>query len=163
MKFELKSIGYWSAIKVSFIVNLLLGLIYGFFLAIISGLVMSLLDSVYGSIGISIPELESPPIALLLILYPIMFGFGGAVFNTIFVAIAVFIYNMVGKFIGGLELEMNEVRLQAMPVAQAPAYVPAPPPPPPPPPPMQPLPPDMTPPDDKTDEGNSPPRYDAGI
>jgi hypothetical protein len=105
--------------------------------------------------GISIPELDSPPIALLIILYPILFGFGGAVFNTMFVLIAVFIYNIVGKFIGGLELEMNEIRLQAMPVAQAPAYAP-----PPPPPPMQPLPPEMTTPENITDEGNPPPRSD---
>ncbi len=156
MKFEIKSINYWSAIKVSFIVNLLLGLVMGFFFAIFSGLVLSLMDSVYGTMGISIPELDSPPIALLIILYPILFGFGGAVFNTMFVLIAVFIYNIVGKFIGGLELEMNEIRLQAMPVAQAPAYAP----PPPPPPPMQPLPPEMTTPENITDEGNPPPRSD---
>ncbi len=167
MKFELKSISYWSAIKVSFVVNLLLGLVMGFFFAIFSGIVLSLMDSVYGTIGISLPELESPPIALLIILYPILFGFGGAVFNTMFVVIAVFIYNIVGKFIGGLELEMSEIRLQAMPVAQTASYaqhqaafVPSPPPPPPP---MQPLPPDMTPPENNTDEGNPPPRSDGSF
>ncbi len=162
MKFELKSIGYWSAIKVSFLVNLCLGLIMGFCFAIFSGLVLSLMDGVYGAMGISIPELESPPIALLIVLYPILFGFGGAVFNTMFVVVGVFVYNMVGKFIGGLELEMSEMRLQAMPAAQPSAY--SPPPaqqqPPPPPPPMQSLPPDMAPPENNTDEGNPSPRND---
>ena len=163
MKFEVKSVSYWSAVKVSFIVNLLMGLLVGFFFAIFSGLVLSLMDGVYGAMGISIPELDSPPIALMIILYPILFGFGGAVFNTIFVVIAVFVYNIVGKFIGGLEVEMSEIRLQAMPTAQAPAYVPTPPPPPPPPPEMQPLPPDMTPPENKTDNGNPLPRNDEGM
>ena len=159
MKFELKSIGYWSVIRVSFIVNLLLGLLIGIFFAVFVGLMVSFISSFAGMSGMPMFEEEMPPFMLLLILYPFLFGFGGAVFNTIIAVIGVFIYNMIGKFLGGLELEMSEIRLQ--PVTAAPVSANAPPPPPPPP--MQPLPPDMTPPDEKTDESNPPPRKDEGL
>jgi len=157
MKFELKSFGYWSVIRVSFIVNLLLGLLIGVFFAVFVGLMFSFITSFTGMAGMPAFEEEMPPFLLLLILYPIMFGFGGAVFNTIIAVIGVFIYNMIGKFIGGLELEMTEMVLQPAVPAQQAARPPRQPPPPPP---MQPLPPDMKPPDEKTDEGTSPPRSD---
>lgn len=157
MKYELKSIGYWSVIRVSFIVNLLLGLIMGVFFALFVGLMFSFISSFAGMAGMPVLGEEMPPIALLLILYPIMFGFGGAVFNTIIAVIAAFIYNIVGKYIGGLELEMSEMSVQPIATAHTRAYMP------PPPPPMQPLPSDMTPPEDNIDNGIRPPRTDEGI
>lgn len=171
MKFELNSIGYWSVIKVSFIVNLLLGFIMGLFFAIFIGLMFSLISNFAGMAGMPMFDEEMPPIGLLLILYPFMFGFGGAVINTIAAVIAVFIYNMVGKFLGGLELELNEIRLQPVTAPSVSAYADAQAaqtyratsPPPPPPPQVQPLPPDMTPPDSQTDSRDSTPKKDEGV
>jgi len=118
--------------------------------------------------GMAAFEEDMPPIGLLLILYPFIIGFGGAVFNTIIAVLGIFIYNMIGKYVGGLEFEMNEMRFQPIPQSpyvapyaatrpnQAP-YTP------PPPPPVQPLPPDMTPQDGKTDSGTPPQRNDEGF
>ena len=160
MKFELKSIGYWSVIRISFIVNLILGLVMGVFFALFMQVIFSMGSKIATLYGMSLPAEDIPPFIILIILYPIMFGFGGAIFNTMFVVVGVFVYNMIGKFIGGLELEMSEMVLQPVaPVApvQQQAYAP------PPPPPVQPLPPEMTPPEDNIDNGNRPPRTDEGI
>lgn len=156
MKYELKSIGYWSAIKISFVLNLIIGFIVGVFYALFMGIILSLATQFPMFSEFSGAYGEEPSIGALIIILPIMFSFMAAVFNTIFVIIAVFIYNMSAKLIGGLEMEFTEIRIQ--PVAVSPASQPAAQPvrpepaPPPPPPPVEPLPPDMTPPDEQTDD-----------
>jgi hypothetical protein len=151
VKYELKSIGYWSLIKISFIVNLIVGFIVGFFFALFIGIVVSLAANLTGMTGVAFPGGELPSIWVLIIIYPFMFGFGGAVFNTILYVIIAFIYNIAAKGVGGVELELNEVRVQTStqippPMDQsATRVIPTPPPqtPPPPPPKVEPLPPDM--------------------
>lgn len=169
MKFELKAIGYWSVIRVSFIVNLIVGFIFGLFYAIFIGIFISLISNMINMSEFGMLEDGFSMAGLIII--PFMFAFGGAVFNTIMFTIVAFIYNMVGRFLGGLEVELSQVPSQ--PVAAKPfepSYTPpqAPPAaktytPPPPPPPVQPLPPDITPPDVKTDEGNAPSKNDEGF
>jgi hypothetical protein len=156
MKYELKSIGYWSVIKVSFILNLIVGFIMGFFFAIFVSLMISIFANLTGFMGAPIFEEEVPPIGLLIIIYPIMFSFGGAVFNTILAVLVTFVYNLIGRLLGGLELELSEIRLQpaGLSVQSESAITPGPQTPPPPPPPVQPLPPDISPPDTKTDESH---------
>jgi len=165
VKFELKSIGYWPLIKVSFLINLIVGFIGGLFFALFMGLMFSLIDQFGGMPGM--PPMyteEMAPIGVMLVLYPFMFAIGGAVFYTIFFLIIAFIYNLIAKLVGGLEFTLKEVQLQPVgyPTQPPPMYAQAqpqqtPPPPtrptpPPPPPPVEPLPPDVTPPDDKPDD-----------
>ena len=168
MKFELKAIGYWSVIRVSFIVNLIVGFIFGVFYAIFIGIFISLISNVLNASEFGMLEDGFSMAGLIII--PFIFAFGGAVFNTILFTITAFIYNMAGKYFGGLELELNQIQIQPVTSAPyAPSYTPpqAPPAktytPPPPPPPVQPLPPDITSPDVKTDQGNAPLKNDEGF
>jgi hypothetical protein len=153
MKFELKAINYWSLLRTSFLVNLILGFVLGIFFALFMGLIFSFVSKFGGLSGFSgMPE-EMPAFGILLIIYPIFFAFMGAVFNTIIFLIAAFVYNMVAKFVGGMEFEFNQLQIVPAPIAAqpapsyyAPSYNQAVPPPPPPP--IQPLPPEITPPPD---------------
>ena len=153
MKYELKTIGYWPVIKISFVINLIIGFIIGIFYALFMGIILSLAAQFPMFSELSGPYGEEPSIGVLIIILPIMFSFMAAVFNTIFIIIAVFIYNMAAKLIGGLEFEFAEIKLQPAANART-AYQAQTEPivPPPPPPPVEPLPPDITPPDDQTDE-----------
>lgn len=164
MKLELRKIAYWPLIKVSFLINLIAGFIMGLFFALFIGLIFSLAQNMGGLPGFPpLMEEEMPPIGFLMVFYPFMFSFGAAFFNTIIYLIIAFIYNIVSRLVGGIEIEFNEVHFRPVayqpppPGAQAPPpeYRPTPPPEPhqpaPPPPPVQPMPPDMTPPPD--DEG----------
>jgi hypothetical protein len=170
MKFELKSIGYWPLIKVSFIINLIVGFILGLFFALFIGAMLSIMNEIGGMPGMPMYSDEMPPLGFMLILYPFMFAIFGAVFYTILCLVIAFIYNMIAKVVGGLEFNLNEIRLQPVtytapqpayyqppqqtppPPAQPPSSPPTPPPPPPPPPPVEPLPPDITPPDNRPDD-----------
>jgi hypothetical protein len=94
---------------------------------------------------------DMPPIGFLMILYPFMISFGAAIFNTILYVIIAFIYNITAKVLGGIEVELSEVKLQPVSyTAPQPVQPQAPrPQPPPPPPAVEPLPPEMTPPQDE--------------
>lgn len=159
MKFELRSISYWPLIKISFVINLIFGFVMGIFFALFIGVIFSLASNLSGLGGMPMFQEGMPSVGLLLILYPFIFGFGGAFINTIAALILAFIYNMVTKAIGGLEVELNQIILQPVAtasaqMAQTPGYYVSsshqPPVPPPPPPPIQPLPPDMVPPPDSS-------------
>ncbi len=185
MKLELKSIGYWSLLKISFVINFVLGLVGGFLYALFLGFFITVAGKLGGLDGFGISQGELPAFGIMIIIFPLLFGFGAAVFNTIVYIILAFVYNITAKAFGGLELNFNEVpeaspymvpqyppRQSAVPPTQAPppsgaSYGPASTPPqappeppkpttpPPPPPPVQPYP---EPPqeEEKKDEGNQP-------
>ncbi|UCD93799.1 MAG: DUF3566 domain-containing protein [Candidatus Zixiibacteriota bacterium] len=146
MKFELRTIGYWSLIKISFVVNLIAGFIVGIGIALFMGLMISFAERMAGLAGMPpLPE-DMPPIGFLMILYPFMISFGAAIFNTILYVIIAFIYNITAKVLGGIEVELNEVKLQPVSyAAPQPVQPQAPrPQPPPPPPAVEPMPPEIT-------------------
>jgi len=160
MKFELRSIGYWSVVKVGFILNLVVGLCFGFIFALFVGGMMTIMSEFGGMSGMPMLEEDIPSVGVLIILYPFLFGFVGAVLNTIFALIAAFVYNMIARLVGGIEFELKQQEMTPVatyqtspsqyaaqsPQAQAP-------PPPPPPPSVEPLPPDVQPPEEGTDSG----------
>lgn len=151
MKFELKHIGYWSLIKISFVVHLIAGFAIGIIFALFIGLMLSLIANVGELGGMPLPMEELPPLGILLAMYPIMLGFGGAFFGTIFMLIIAFVYNLTAKLIGGIEVELNQMPVMVPTAVPPQAYVQSHlyhPTPPPPPPPVEPLPPDITPPPD---------------
>jgi hypothetical protein len=147
MKLELKSIGYWSLIKVSFIINLIVGFIIGLFFALFVGLIFSVASNLGGMKMMPFPEEGMPSVGILLIIYPFLFGFGGAIINTMIYLIIAFVYNTAARLIGGFEMEFTQVPVQMAAVPPIPPpgyYMPQTPPPPP----VEPLPPDITPPPD---------------
>lgn len=165
MKLELKSIGYWSVIKIAFVVNLILGAIVGFFVGVFMSFFMALASEMGELGGSPFPFMEDGGAAgglVMIIMMVFIYGFLMAIFNTILCIIATFIYNIAVKFLGGIEFEFAEIQTPMPPYAygsyqqpgQPPAqpyYTPPPqrPTPPPPPPPVQPMPPDMKPPEER--------------
>lgn len=148
MRYELKSIGLWAFVKVSFFLHLILGFIIGLLYALFFGVIMTILRSLPGMPTTDF-DVKNLPIGLMVILLPIMFAILGAFFNTIFGAIIVFIYNAIAKLVGGFEFDVQPLpemisqvppsttytsqAYPQQPVAPPPPYRPAPPQPPAPP------------------------------
>ena len=105
MKLELKAIGYWSLIKVSFIINLIVGFIIGLFFALFIGLIFSVASNLGGMKMMPFPEEGMPSVGIVLIIYPFLFGFGGAIINTIIYLIIAFVYNTAARLIGGIGIK----------------------------------------------------------
>jgi len=160
MRYEIKKIGIWPLLKVSFFVNLVLGFIMGLFyipfLTIMMG-AMANMPSAYSS-GVDMSDF---PIGAMMIIMPIMMSIFAAVFNTILAVIAGLIYNLISRMMGGFEINLEALGVtpvppppppQRQPIPERPAAPVAPPPPqpssapppppssstPPPPPPTQP-------------------------
>jgi hypothetical protein len=111
MKLELKKISVWAAVKVSFVLNLILGFIMGIFYAIFLLLIASL-----PMMGEDLPSTFTAFAGIAAIFLPFIFAFFAGVMYTIVVAISVIAYNLVVKLTGGLEFELNQV-VEVVPVA----------------------------------------------
>ncbi len=134
MRYEVKSVGIWPFIKVSFFFNLIVGFIFGLFYALFAGFIMAIMSrlSQFQPGGFDF-DLETMPIGLMVIVLPIAFAIMGAIFYTIIGIIIVLIYNLIAKIVGGYELILEPVGM-GMPLAPpgqpltgytgAPSYVP---------------------------------------
>jgi hypothetical protein len=136
MLYEIKSIGMWPFIKVSFFFNLVVGFIFGLFYALFAGFIMTIMSrfSEFQPGGFDF-DLEPLPIGIMLVVLPILFAIMGAVFYTIIGVVLVLIYNLIARLVGGYELDLQLVGAgaSAMPGGQpltgytgAPSYVPPP-------------------------------------
>ena len=106
MKYELRSIGFWSFVKIAFVVNFIAGIIAGFFL-IPFGFIVAVaweLGNLYDPGGYAD---EGSPMAGLVSLIPIVSAFGAAVVGTFFQSIVVLVYNMLASPLGGLHLNLQ--------------------------------------------------------
>ena len=134
MRYELKSIGIWSFVKISFFLNLILGVIIGFFYAVFMGLFLSIAGNspLADEWGMDPNEMS---IGVLFILFPLLFGIMGAFFQTLLMTLMVGLYNLITKMTGGLVLNLvgaAEPTAKNIPVAtvasSAPLVAPLPPP-----------------------------------
>jgi len=118
MRYELKSIGLWALLKVSFFLNLVVGFIYGLFNAFFMSLLLMF------SASLPIPDMGLDPsefsLAFLFFFFPIMCAIGGAVFLTLFCVLGGLVYNLVARLVGGFELDLAPVDQMAavQPVSQ---------------------------------------------
>jgi hypothetical protein len=112
MKYRIHKIGVWSAVKISFLINALLGACLGFFIGImffLFGALLARFSDIPGG-----PELGMPMIGgvAAIILMPIFYGFFLAVVNGIIVtAIGIWLYNIFSGLVGGVEMELDEIRI----------------------------------------------------
>jgi hypothetical protein len=135
MRYELRTIGVWSFVRVSFLIHLVLGFILGVFGALFLGMLTALMSSLpYGSSDSGVDPTAFGP--AMLIILPVVYSIGAAVFGTIFTAIMAVVYNLIVKMVGGVEFELEPTTLTyaatAVPPSQAsytvPTYTPPPPP-----------------------------------
>ncbi|MBN1212669.1 MAG: DUF3566 domain-containing protein, partial [candidate division Zixibacteria bacterium] len=130
MRYELKSIGIWALIKVSFFFNLIVGFLAG----LLYGMMFSFFMAVFANLPFArneIPDLEMPVGAMMVIL-PFICAIGAAVFHTLIFIVMAFIYNIIAKLTGGMEFELNPVTVAPVPPPPAQpitGYTSAPPPP----------------------------------
>lgn len=133
MKYEIRSIGLWSFVKLSFFLNLALGFIVGIFYAVFLGVVVSI-SSRMAILEQTNEELTQMSFGVMMVFIPIIMAFFMAVFNTIIGAIGVGLYNFLARLMGGMEMDLQTLaESQTVPVGGSPIYASAsgtPPPPP---------------------------------
>ncbi len=117
MKLELKRISVWSAVKVSFVLNLILGFIIGIFYAFILMILATLPMAAMGEEGAAFSTFAG----VAVIFVPFIVAFFVCVIYTIVVAISVALYNLIVKLTGGLEFDFSQV-VEVVPVAAPPAF-----------------------------------------
>ncbi|HVP07332.1 MAG TPA: DUF3566 domain-containing protein [Candidatus Acidoferrum sp.] len=144
MRYELKSIGLWAFVKISFFMNLILGFIMGLLYALFFSFIVTVLSRFPG-ISNNDLDAKSFPVGIMVIFLPILFAILGAFFNTVIGAVVVFLYNAIARMAGGFELEFEPMAIMVPSTPppgsyQPPIYAQTPPAPstPPPPPPFRP-------------------------
>lgn len=138
MRYELKTIGIWSFTKVAFFFNLVAGFIFGLFYALFLGLFIAVISSLGDILPIDSDAFQGDDlsIGIMVIITPIFFAIVGAIVYTIIGIIAVALYNLLARMIGGMEFELNSVEpavvgagnTQSLPPAPAHPTGPSPPP-----------------------------------
>nr|MBN2277875.1 DUF3566 domain-containing protein [candidate division Zixibacteria bacterium] len=169
MRYELKKVGYWSVIKVMFILNLIVGFIGGLFFAIFMGFILAVSEQFGGAVSPYFSQdFQTLSFGAMILIYPILFSLMGAFGYTLMALIVTFLYNMLARFLGGLEFDLTHIAPKEPIYQQPPTYPPQQPTyqqppeqslysPPPPPPPVQPLPSEMTPrPEDEKPKDDNP-------
>ncbi len=122
MRYEIKAIGFWPFIKVSFFFNLIVGFLFGLLYALMLSVIMTIAGQLSNfpieGLGIDIEELS---IGGLVVIIPIMFALLGAVFYTLIGIVLIAIYNMIARLVGGLELDLKAVTAEPHPTPAPPA------------------------------------------
>lgn len=111
MRYEIRSVGLFSAFKVLFVLNLVLGFVTGIIYAIFFAFIFAVgAGAPFAAGGMGLPT--DVPVAAMFFILPIVFALGGAVFGTIFGLIAVLLYNLIAKLIGGFELNLRRTDVE---------------------------------------------------
>lgn len=149
MNYEVKEIDIWSAIKVSFVINAILGVLLGF----VIGLVMLFFSALISRLAY-LPGREADfgvfTGVASIIIFPVIYGvFGGIINGIIVTGLFCLFYNLVVKATGGVVLQLKGVEVGPGPGGVATYRAPEPPKetiqPPPPPSETEPESPDVTP------------------
>lgn len=112
----LKKIPLWPAIKMAFLVFIILGIVIGIFYAVLlstwGALMSSFADSGFGGQFGMLRSLGFVLIPVIAIMY--------AIFGTIVIAIWVLIYNLIASVIGGVEFVLETAERRPVAAPQAP-------------------------------------------
>ncbi|HWR83240.1 MAG TPA: DUF3566 domain-containing protein [Candidatus Deferrimicrobium sp.] len=110
MRYEIKAIGLWPFIKVSFFFNLVIGFLFGLFYALFAGFIITILSRLaeFQPEGLEF-DFEPLPVGLLIVVLPILFAVMGAIFYTLIGVVLAAIYNLIARLVGGYELDLEAV------------------------------------------------------
>jgi hypothetical protein len=108
MHYELKKIDLWSAIKISFMINAIIGLAIGFLIGAFFALIFGILGNMAPSES---PELVNIPLGPLGgFFFGMVYAVIIAVFNGIIMtSIAVILYNLFAGWLGGIKVDVGPV------------------------------------------------------
>ncbi len=109
MKYELKSIGIWSFIKVSFFFNLVVGFLVGLLYGMFFGVFYSIMQNMPYMDSGELPPPPDIPFGAVMLILPFFFAIGGAIFYTLFGTICAGLYNFIAKLTGGIEYNVSAV------------------------------------------------------
>ena len=112
MRYEIKSLGIWSFVKVSFFLHLVIGFVFGLFYAAMLMMVFAVASSapMDGMTGMRFDLRAVGP--LLLIFLPIVMALGGAVYGTLLGVVLIVAYNLIVRMMGGIEFDLEPTALQ---------------------------------------------------
>lgn len=113
MRYELRTIGIWSFTKVAFFFNLVAGFVFGLFYALFLGFIIAVMSSLGNILPIDPAAFQSDDLSIgfMVILLPMFFAIVGAIVYTILGIIAVSLYNLIARLMGGIEFELHSVEL----------------------------------------------------
>ena len=83
MKLELKSISIWSAVKIGFFLNLVMGFIMGLLFALFMAPFLALTSSLMPGPGMDGASIDDMSIGMLIVIMPIIYSIASAIFGTI--------------------------------------------------------------------------------
>lgn len=111
MRYELKTIGLWSLLKVSFFLNL----VFGFVVGLVYAFMFSVMIAISGFIPLEDLGVDTSELSLgfLFVGLPIVFSIGSAVFSTLICVFGAVVYNLIARLIGGLEFDLTPVNQTA--------------------------------------------------
>ena len=109
MRYELKSIGVWAFIKVSFFANMIIGFLVGLLYGLFIGLFLAVMQNLPYMNSEDFQASPEVPFGAVMIMIPFICAIGGAIFYTLFGVICAVIYNLVAKFTGGMEFDLNPI------------------------------------------------------
>ncbi|MCI0532214.1 MAG: DUF3566 domain-containing protein [candidate division Zixibacteria bacterium] len=114
MNYEIKRIDLWSAIKISFIVNGVLGFGLGLVIGLLAAAATELLAPFMAMGGSELQEVGSGSTAASIIVTPFFVAFFMAViYGVIVTGIFVVLYNLIAKLSGGVKVSINKNELEA--------------------------------------------------
>ena len=109
MKYELKRIGVWSAIKVGVFLWGLIGFLSGIYVALMMPLLIDMMDGL-GSMSGGMQDFGP----IMLFVLPIMYSIIAVVLGTILTIILTSFFNLLCRLFGGIELELKEEAIQPL-------------------------------------------------
>lgn len=115
MKYELKRIRVWSAIKVGFFVWGLIGFLGGLYMAMMMPFVMQFMES-FGPMADGMDSFG--PVALIFL--PILYSIMAAVMGTVITAIVAGFYNLIASLLGGIEVSLEGEMLHPLDIGSNP-------------------------------------------
>ncbi|MFH1374589.1 MAG: DUF3566 domain-containing protein [bacterium] len=121
MRYEIKAIGFWPFIKISFFFNLIIGFLFGLLYALMLSVIMTIAGQLSNfpieGLGVDIEELS---IGGMVVIMPILFAILGAVFHTLIGVVLIAIYNLIARLVGGLEFDLKAVTAEPHPTPAPP-------------------------------------------